>query len=354
VTCTQTGCARHVNEPLVDARAAFLLDDYQPEFAQLIRTCIKDGDQLLAPFLSPAGWRQSDLGRRTEVESPTWFRIRRSWTLRRAVRRGITVAKPHFELAARLAEFYEHRLSPYSEHLYVAQSLLPHLWRSGALGGRTFDVLMQRLPVEFLEQQLNVAAQLYPQSTTLAEFRAPRWFAEAEQEALNAARTLFTPHAHIAAALDRTVCLPWEAPPRRRNGRGSRRDMLLFMGPTLARKGAYAVRELVRKTGFSLGVLGPVLEEPGFWRDLTVTRLSPEDVAWDRVHTVIQPALFEFWPRQLLKAHAAGANLVTTSLCGIAENHGVGIYHVPFGDVDLLAATITKLLTNRGDLSCEL
>jgi hypothetical protein len=349
LTCSQSDCSRHVSESLREAKTAFLVDEYQPEFARLVRDHIKQGDQLLFAFTPQASWDNSVNGAKLRVKSPPCFRIRRSLMLRWAVYRGITVAKTHFELAGMLARFYERRIGHDIEHLCVAQALLPHLWQSGVLGGRSFDVLMQRLPVYSLEQQLNAAAQLYPQSKTLAEFRAPRWFAETEHEALAAARTVYTPHSHIAALFkNRAVCLAWETQARQSNGHGLLRDLIVFIGPTLARKGAYAVRELVQKTGHPLSVLGPELEEPGFWRGLPVARLNPSKVPWERIHTVVQPALFEYWPRQLLKAHGAGANLITTPLCGLEESHDAGIYHVPFGDVGVLAATLNRLLTNRG------
>jgi hypothetical protein len=220
---------------------------------------------------------------------------------------------------------------------------------------------MQRLPVTFLEQQLDEATRLYPESKTLGEFRAPDWFAEAEEQALRQARTIFTPHTQIAALYDRAASLPWETPARLtpacakpaqsgdpgRNGNGAAKDLILFAGPTLARKGAYAVREAVRRAGLSLTIVGSDLEGPGFWEELPVTRVTARDIPWERVHTVVQPALVEYWPRQLLKAHAAGANLVITPLCGIAENPSAGIYHVPFGNADILASTLKRLLKNQ-------
>lgn len=343
-TCDQTDCARHVADAFNVAKTAFLLDECQPEFVRLVRDYIKDTDQVLLPFVSERGWNKSRFGTERDVYYSPYFRLRRSLGLRWSVFRGITVAQTHFELARALAKSYERRIDYRAEHLCVAQSLLPHLWRSGALGGRTFDVLMQRLPVACLEQQLDVAARLYPQSKTLIEFRAPRWFAEAEQEALPAARTLFTPHLQIAALYENTVYLPWEAAPTLRNTNGKHRDLLVFMGPTLARKGAYAVREAIRKTGLSLTVLGRDLEEPGFWGNLPVTHSSAWELPWERIHTVVQPALIEYWPRQLLRAHAAGANLVISPPCGMQEDPDAGIHHVPFGDADALAATLTRLL----------
>jgi hypothetical protein len=360
VTCERSDCTRHVEVKLSDGKAAFLLEDYQPEFARLLAGEIKEADQLLVPFLSPNGWRQSQNGF-GHLRCPRWFRLRRSAALRWATFRGLTVAKPYFEFSRVLADLYTRRLDYDAEHLCVAQNLLPYLWRSGLLDGRTFDVLMQRLPVTFLERQLDEATRLYPDSKTLLEFRAPRWFAEAEEEALHAAHAIFTPHTQIASLYDRASCLPWETPAHLtpacakaaqsgdpgRNGKGAAKDLILFAGPTLARKGAYAVRDAVRRAGLALTVVGSDLEGPEFWRELPVTHVGNREIPWERVHTVVQPALVEYWPRQLLKAHAAGANLVITPLCGIAENPSAGIYHVPFGNVDILAATLARLITTQ-------
>jgi len=95
------------------------------------------------------------------------------------------------------------------------------------------------------------------------------------------------------------------------------------------------------------------LEEPSFWRDLPVTRMDTSELPWERIHTVVQPALIEYWPRQLLRAHAAGANLVISPLCGLKEDCAASIHHVPFGDANALAATLTRLLDHQGEELCE-
>jgi hypothetical protein len=351
-TCGKTECALHKPATVMPAKTAFVMDACQPEFTELLRNQIRDTDQLLVPFLARNDFSSFSEGGRYAVESPRCFGLLRSLTLRWTVFRGATVAQAHFELAGVMARFAAQRIGYDVEHLCVAQSLLPHLWRSGVLGGRTFDVFAERLPVAELERQLDAAAQLYPQSGTLAEFRAPRWFAQAEQEALKAARTVFTPHSQLAAVFDRSVRLRWQAAPPG-NGHHGPRDMLVFLGPTLARKGAYAVREAVKKTGLTLAVAGAELEGPDFWHGMRVVRVDPQELRWERVHTVVQPALIEYWPRQLLCAHAARANLVISPMCGLEEDHGAGIYHVPFGEADALAATLTRLFSAQGALPCE-
>jgi VanW like protein len=357
--CHETACIRHLgaaakNEQSEPLKTAFLVDEYQPEFDRYVQRYKGDHDQLSLPFRSgPAGssWSVQGFGK---VRSFPVFRFRRSWTLRRTVSRGLTVAKAHFANAEALARIYEKHIAYDVEHVCVAQTLLPHLWRAGVLGGRSFDVLMYRFPSAILEQHLDNAAHLYPQSKTLIEFRAPRWFIEAEEQALHCARRIVTPHAQIATFFDNAFTLPWEEQTliAGRDDENKQRDLILFLGPTLARKGAHAVREAVKKKGFSLLVLGSDLEQAGFWKNLPVTSTDLRNLPWNRVHTVLQPALFEHWPRQLLRAHAAGSHLVISPNCGLAEDHDAGIYHVSFGDSDALVSTMETLLTKRGTPVC--
>ncbi len=271
----------------------------------------------------------------------------------------LTVARAHFALAESLAKIYEKHITYDVEHLCIAQTLLPHLWRAGVLGGRSFDVLMARFPAKVLERHLDDAARLYPYSKTLTEFRAPRWFVEAEEEALHSARRIISPHPQITNLFGNALRLPWAKPIDKApidkveaDQHDPPRDLIVFLGPTLARKGAYAVREAVKRMGFSLVVLGPDLEQPGFWNGLPIIRTNLQNFSWNRVHAVLQPALIEYWPRQLLRAQAARSRLGVSPNCGIAEDPDAGVHHVPFGDVDALVSVTETLLTNRGTPLC--
>lgn len=327
-----------------ESRTAYLLDEYRPELGTHLRANVRLEDQVLMPFRTRGG-QNWDSGLAGQVMEFPLFRIRRSLALRYAAARGRTVAKTHFRMAEALAARYGRHLAYDAEHLCVAQPLLPYLWLAGLLGGRTVDVLMYRLPAAVLELELDVASRLYPASRTLREFRAPRWFVEAEANALRAARQIVTPHAQIAELFDNVVRLPWEVPAQPGDvGPDAPRDTLVFFGPTLARKGAYAVRDMIRQTGLHLTLVGPDLEAADFWKGLPVDRQTPESLDWGRLHTVVQPALFEYWPRQLLRARAAGANLVISPGCGIPEDRSRGIRHVPFGDADRLADAVRALL----------
>ena len=150
-------------------------------------------------------------------------------------------------------------------------------------------------------------------------------------------RRIVTPHAQIAALFTNVIKLAWERLPEKtiEVDFEKQKDLIVFFGPTLARKGAYVVRELVKQLGFALTVVGAEFEEEHFWRGLPVTHTTLQQLPWRSVHTVLQPALFEYWPRHLLRAYWGGSRLVVSPFCGIEEDRGRGIYHVPFGETGL-------------------
>ncbi len=358
--CGKTDCALCRTTPACTdqhdtAKTTYLVDQYQPEFDAYIQGRQRPCDTLLLPARiggNRRGWTTEGFD---ATRSFLWFRLQQSLALRVAVARGGTVAQAHFQLAGRLARQYAAHIDYDAENLCVSQALLPHLWRLGVLGGRRFDVLMYREPLMLLEKNLDAALQLYPGCGTLAEFRSPPGFAELEQEALNAARTLVTPHAQIASLFSNALRLDWA--PTGQPSAGAKddaaRDIILFCGPTLARKGAHAVRDAVRRMGFTLTVLGSDVEGKAFWNGLPVVHSTPETLHWERIHAVLQPALFEYWPRNLLRAHAAGAKLIISPGCGIDENKEAGIHHVPFGAPDALITSLEPLLNNKGEVKCE-
>jgi len=358
LTCFKTTCMLQRNPPEEDSpeirRTAFLLDEPQAEFVAYVDRSVRGGDQLLMRDSEWTSRFSAGKHPETAVKAFPLFRLRRSWELRSTVVRGGTVAKAHFKLAEILTGKYRKRIDYDVEHICVAQPLLPHLWKSGFLGGRSFDVLMYRLPVTVLEEKLDAASALYPHCKTLQEFRAPKWFANAEGQALNAARRILTPHSQIAGLFNNAARLEWVTPEAdTKSVAGDRqKDLIVFFGPTLARKGAYAVREIVKKMDIELTVVGSELEGPEFWRGVRVNRIDLADLHWDRIHTVLQPALFEFWPRHLLRAHAAGSQLLISPGCGIEEDHKRGVYHVPFGDTASAVAILETLLANRGEILC--
>jgi Glycosyl transferases group 1 len=220
------------------------------------------------------------------------------------------------------------------------QTYLPWLWQQGTLGGRSFDVLMTRLPLGVLQMQLDAAARAYPHSPTLGDFRADPALIAAETAALKAARKIITPHRAIAQLFpDKAVQLDWQFP--KLTILPTAGEQILFPAATLGRKGAYELRQAAKALGLKqLTVLGRNFEGEQFWSaltpDLAIIPASPERLAG--VGLVVLPAHVEHQPRLLLRALAAQIPVIATPACGLGEQQG--LITVPTGDAEALAEAI--------------
>jgi VanW like protein/glycosyl transferase family 1 len=340
-TCAVTQCFRNPSATSLPRRGitAFLVDKFEPEFDRWMAANHEPHDVLFVPMKSdrlPAyAWRRKGFSR---IHHAFLTTLRRSWRSRRLAAQGPARQRALLESDAALAQNFSRKIPHLADHLVVSQNLLPHLWRTGALGGRAFDVLMTRLPMAELEKTLDAAAQAFPQSRTLADFRAPSEIREAETEALGAARFWITPHSAIAKlAGSRALKLNWylpSAPPRAKEG-GS----VIFPASTLARKGCYEVREVAGNGGIaSLGLLGPVIEEANFWGGIAARQETEEWLSHAAV--VVLPAWVEHWPRRLLRAAAAGVPVIASTSCGLA---GVpNVTEISPGDVASLRDLVAR------------
>jgi hypothetical protein len=192
----------------------------------------------------------------------------------------------------------------------------------GALQGRSFEVLMDRLPMEALHHALDQAHSRYPESPTLSDFRAPEAIVMAEREALGAATRLITAHLAVAAHFPqgRVDLLDWVPAPPFAAKRGGR--TFLFAGPALARKGAYAMRDAMSGLDVELLVQRGAEENPGFWHGLNVRRSDPRDPPTTLAGLVL-PAIVEHRPQTLLRGLAAKLPVIATSACGLAPQPGL-------------------------------
>jgi hypothetical protein len=221
----------------------------------------------------------------------------------------------------------------------VSQTLLPFLWRDGVLGGRSFDVLMTRLPLAALQATLDRAAQAWPQSPTLADFRADPALLEAESEALGAARRWITPHSHIATlAGAKAEKLAWYLPASD-PARASRGTSIAFPASTLGRKGAYELRAVAKELDLPVLLGGPLLEGGAFWDGVCA---SPANGALLKdAAVVVLPAWLEDQPRRLLQAVAAGVPVIASDACGLDGLPGVRT--IPIGDAPALREAVENL-----------
>jgi hypothetical protein len=351
-SCGMEACFRHRDlaakpvTALPEGRTAFLVDEKTPEFARYLEETHRPEDFLAVP-LDGARWKRPQYAWKqngyARIAAATVETLARAFAARQLGRYGAARLQAQLEGAEALARRFARILTPEVTHLCVSQALLPFLWRDGHLGGRTFDVLMTRLPLETLHSRLESVAQAHPErSSTLTEFRAPQGLVAAEVDALAAANRLITPHAEIEAQFPgRGVRLDWSLPEAKPAKRGT---TVAFPGPTAARKGAYELREVARECDLEIVLLGSELEGDDFWQGVRIRRVNRDaGQNWlEGVGVVVQPALLEDRPRLLLAALAAGVPVIATSACGLGDLAGVTA--VSFGDPASLKVAILRAL----------
>ena len=324
-SCGQAACFRHETGPAaVAGRTAFMMDEAWPELLADVAGVRQPGEALLRPALSVAAAMRGLRMRRAAAGAAT----------RRAQVAGTEAVAQHLA----------RRLGADVTRLCVAQSLLPTLWREGHLGGQSFSVLLTRLPLHLLHARLDAASADHPDRPSLADFRASQADVDAEVEALAQAEAVITPHAELAALFPgRARKLAWAMP--RHAAASPARRRIAFPGPTLARKGAWEVREAARTLDLEVVLCGAELEGARFWDGVRTVRGGPDgtsmDGAWmDGVAAVVQPAWVEDQPRRLLTALAAGLPVIATPACGL----DAGFVPVRAGDAAGLIAALRDVL----------
>jgi hypothetical protein len=350
-SCGMTSCFRNEPAParLPATGAAWLVDAWWPEHDAYLRERAGPQDWLFTPLdslrlgIGPYRWHSAGFA---AVRQAPWLVASRSWRSRRLARQGAERQRALLEMDEALARHYARSLPFAATHLVVSQTLLPFLWRDGVLGGRSFDVLMTRLPLADLQATLDRAARAWPQSPTLADFRADPALLEAESAALAAARHWITPHSHIARlAGAKAEKLAWHLPAPG-PAAASRGTSIVFPASTLGRKGAYELRAVAKELDLPLLLGGPVLEGGGFWDGVRATPATgdlQEDAA-----VVVLPAWLEDRPRRLLRAAAMGAAVVATDACGLDGMSGVTT--ISAGDVENLRRIVAQVMNERQDV----
>ncbi len=344
-TCNVVDCPRHIPPSIQQQtweRTAYLVDEYWPEFDQYLQTHRSCKDLLILP-LNGKQWQKANYAWTTagfgQVHTATPLTIVRSLASRRLAIQGQTRQQQLLHYDQQLAKCYGRWLSYDVTHIIVMQHLLPFLWQQGYLGGRSFDVLMTRLPLSTLQTRLDEAHCKNSSSVTLGDFRTDLALAAAEDQALRAARRLITPHTDLAKQLpDKTTLIDWSLP--NLQNQVSPGDIILFPASTLGRKGAYELREAAKVLNLSLQLLGSELESANFWEGITVQKLPIN--SFSGIGLVVLPAYVEHTPRVLLKAIAYGIPVIASAACGL-ENMS-GVVTIPTGDEQALIHAICQVL----------
>ncbi len=326
VTCGQGDCFR--NAPtLQDAEGvvAVLTQRPMPEHAQFLQTVLSQAERIgIGTSLT-----KRIRNRMLAVE----HRLRRSPPARRAVAMAALAAG---EAAA--------RLRPEHLELYVDQAWLPHLWRSGALAGRRYHVLMRALPMTRIHAQLQTAAGRYPDEPTLRDFRADEALLRDERDALDGAERWIGAHAGMLRLADeKALVLPWHLPAadsaNRERHPGPMR--VYFPASSLVRKGALELAAAL--SDIDAEIILPIRDggEPARWQATTLRRIEHVEDALEQCDVVVLPAWVEHEPRVLLAAISRGIPVIATAACGLGDLPGWS--EVPAGDVDALRAALMRI-----------
>ncbi len=307
-------------------RAAFLVDEFSPEFDDYIQNTKSAKDLLFVPLdgkrFKRANYAWTNKGF-AKVKQSFFVTAKRSYKSHKLAAQGVSRQLNLLSMHEKLAESYAESLKYDAMHLVIQQNLLPFLWQAGVLGGRTFDVLMTSLPMKTLQERLDFAAALHPESKTLGDFRAGKHLIETEAEALQNAEKIITPHTAIASLFgERAKLLEWKIPQTKEFARKQNdKFTVVFPASTVGRKGCYELREALCDLNVKLIVLGAELEGADFWRGIDWEKGSDD---WlERADLVVLPAFVEHKPRRLLQAVANKIPVVASNACGVENVAGV-------------------------------
>ncbi|MES2618765.1 MAG: VanW family protein [Bacteroidota bacterium] len=347
-SCGNLQCYKHPGEQAIKKETGittYILDEHWKEYSDYINTNADKKDTFIVPFHNNRFFKpvryQWPIKTNTGINTVTQPAVIRSLKMRLFSKRNLFSLS--LSLDKNIAEAAAKRIPIESTHLVIAQNLLPFLSATGALGGRTYDVLMTRLPMEKLHERLDSAHSKFPESTTLNDFRAPQTLIDIENKTLTGARHIITPHAEIAELFkNKVIHLPWYYP-NASQVKPLHTDKILFPASSLGRKGAYEVRQLALSQQLTVVIKGKATEHADFWQGIPIE--FAEGLSFDSITAVVYPAYVEHQPRLLLRALAAGMPVIASDACGLAPHPLLTI--VPVGNSNELMRAATNLLQHK-------
>lgn len=347
-SCGNFECFKHPGKVVLQKRKAvttFILDERWSEYEEYIGKTAAPGDHFIVPFAPDQRIRINrytwNVARAHRARAVPLMALYRSLCIRLFSGGRDNVFSQMLQLDSKVAQRMLKHIPLESTHIVISQNLLPFAWAAGVLGGRTFDVLMTRLPMEKLHERLDAAHRSYPSSKTLNDFRAGKYLVNLERTALTRSRHIITPHSEIANLFNnKSLLLDWSKP-RLQTKTRSAGNRILFPGPALARKGAYEMRRLASELKLAVTIMGGATEEESFWNGITVEKGGAD--LFEGIGLVVYPTYVEHQPRLLLKALALGLPVITTTASGLKPSENVTI--IEAGDYDALKYAVDAQLS---------
>ncbi|WP_028980532.1 VanW family protein [Sporocytophaga myxococcoides] len=326
-SCGNTSCFKHPGKPTIKRSGnitTFILDEKWPEYDAYINSIATQNDFYILPLagikLLNAERYSWSLKNHKHVRSTLIPGVLRALKQRIASKTGKNIFEITLNADRKIAERAAQMIPVESAHIVVSQNLLPFLFTTGALGGRAYDVLMTRLPMEKLHERLDHAFNRYPESRTLKDYRASQPIIDLENRALTMSHKIITPHHNIADIFrNKAIQLDWSLPDiRPAESIGTK---ILFPS-SLGRKGAYEVKKLAMELNLSIVIAGRAAEQDDFWKGIVTERFNGN---FKEIGLVVYPAYVEHQPRLILKAISKGIPVITTRACGIEPTNQVKV-----------------------------
>lgn len=339
-SCGNITCFKHPKKStkkIDTAITTYILDEKWDEYDSYIKNKSADSDYFILPLKANKIFKTTRYS--WSIKNYNNIRYTQSKGIIRALKlRFASKNKNLFELNLTLDKEIAKKAAKMipieSTHIVVSQNLLPFIYETGALGGRTFEVLMTRLPIENLHQRLDEAFKKYSFSKTLKDFRAPYQIINNENKALTKAQKIITPHNEIAELfINKSEKIEWLIPEK--ESPTNNQNKILFPASALGRKGAYEIKQLLKELKFDLLISGNKFEEENFWENLNVEKFNGN---FNNIGLILYPTYIENQPRILLQALSRGIPIITTTASGLESSDLVTVIDV--GDYNSFKAAV--------------
>lgn len=323
------------------AITTYILDEKITEIEEYISANLKTGDYCIVPFTQKSKLKQQRFTWKTKegihFKTYSFIALKRSIFVRLSHKRKKNSTKVFLKYDKKIAQSIKGKIPHGCCHIVITQNLLPFAFKNGLLRGRTYDVIMIRLPLEHLQQRLDFLKSNFPESVTAGDFRVDDSLLEIEKEALKEARQIISLHAEVTDLFkEKSIHIDWKSITQKT--KVSKGQKILFPSHGIARKGAFEIRKLAMELNLNIDVRGNIKEYPGFWQGINVTFST----GLENVCLVVFPAYIEQQPRIIVKALSFGIVVIASEACGLRPQENLIL--IPTGDYEALKKEVIKFL----------